>query len=286
MIPNLTLSMIVKNEEKNLRDCLESVKDIVDEIVVVDTGSTDDTINIAREYGAKIFHFKWINDFSAARNFALKKSKGNWILYLDADERLEPKSIPELKRIVSTRNKEAVFCLVKSISSNKHKPNIMRYARLFRNGKKHEFRGSVHEQIIYSLEEQNFKKVVSSIEILHIGYDIDDAGIKEKAKRNLTNLLKDLEKDYSPYNVFQIGQSYGALDDKENATKYFNKVLEFDESRPFYKAHAYRYLAACELVDENFEKAQTFALEGLKWDATLPLLNFIIAKVNIGNTSQ
>ncbi len=126
MLPNLTLSMIVKDEEKNLRDCLESIKDFIDDIVIVDTGSVDNTINIAKEYGAKIFHFKWINDFSAARNFALSKCKGNWILYLDADERLNQDSIAELKKIVSTRNKEAVFCLVKSISSNKHKPTIMR----------------------------------------------------------------------------------------------------------------------------------------------------------------
>lgn len=284
MIPNLTLSMIVKNEEKNLRDCLESVKDVVDEIVIVDTGSEDNTINIAREFGAKIFHFKWIDDFSAARNFALSRSKGNWILYLDADERLTPDSIPELNKIVSTKNKEAVFCLVKSISQNVHKPNIMRYARLFRNGKKIEFRGSIHEQIIYSLEEQNYNKVVSEIEIIHIGYDIDDAGIKQKAERNLNNLLKDLQKDYSVYNVFQISQTYGALDDKENATKYYKKVLEFNgpDCRPFYKAHAYRYLATCELVDQNFEQAHYLAVEGLKHDPTLPLLNFVTAKVNVG----
>ena len=79
----LTLSMIVKNEENYLGGCLESVKDIVDDIVIVDTGSTDKTIEIAEKYGAKIFHFEWVNDFSAARNFALAKSTGDWILYLD-----------------------------------------------------------------------------------------------------------------------------------------------------------------------------------------------------------
>jgi len=88
-MPRLTLSMIVKNEEANLRDCLESVKDVVDEIVLVDTGSTDKTIRIAEEFGAKIYRFNWINDFSAARNFALKQSTGDWILYLDADEGLK-----------------------------------------------------------------------------------------------------------------------------------------------------------------------------------------------------
>ncbi|CAG1020908.1 partial heptose III glucuronosyltransferase, partial [Methylococcales bacterium] len=97
----VTLSMIVKNESKYLRGCLDSVFGAVDEIVIVDTGSNDDTIAIAEEYGAKVFHFPWQNDFSMARNFALEKSTGDWILYLDADERLTPGSIQELRKITS-----------------------------------------------------------------------------------------------------------------------------------------------------------------------------------------
>ncbi|MBK7632424.1 MAG: glycosyltransferase family 2 protein [Ignavibacteriales bacterium] len=89
-MPTLSLSMIVKNEERHLARCLSSVKDVVDEIVIVDTGSTDNTIEIAESFNAKIFHFDWVNDFSAARNFALTKCIGNWILYLDADEENEP----------------------------------------------------------------------------------------------------------------------------------------------------------------------------------------------------
>ena len=76
----ISLSMIVKNEEKYLRDCLESVKGVVDEIILVDTGSTDSTVRIAQEYGAKIFNFEWINDFSAARNYSLDQCSGDWIL--------------------------------------------------------------------------------------------------------------------------------------------------------------------------------------------------------------
>ncbi len=89
-MPTLSLCMIVKNEEKHLARCLSSVKDVADEIVIVDTGSTDKTIEIAESFSAKIFHFDWVNDFSAARNFALSKCTGDWILYLDADEELNP----------------------------------------------------------------------------------------------------------------------------------------------------------------------------------------------------
>ncbi len=82
----ISLAMIVKNEEKVLRECLNSVKDIVDEMVLVDTGSEDDTVDIAKEFGAKLYEFKWCNDFSFARNFAAEKCSGDWILVLDADE--------------------------------------------------------------------------------------------------------------------------------------------------------------------------------------------------------
>src|SRR5204863_5400745 len=85
-LPRLSLCMIVKNEERFLRNCLESVKDIVDEMVIVDTGSTDSTLDIAREYGAKVIPHVWKDDFSEARNVSLDHATGDWALWLDADE--------------------------------------------------------------------------------------------------------------------------------------------------------------------------------------------------------
>ncbi len=88
--PLISLCMIVKNEEKNLPRCLESVRGLVDEIVVLDTGSEDNTVSVAESFGAKVYHMPWPGSFSAARNESLKKAGGNWILYLDADEALDP----------------------------------------------------------------------------------------------------------------------------------------------------------------------------------------------------
>ena len=88
--PSIALCVIAKNEEEYLADCLDSARPFVDEIVVVDTGSTDRTVEIARAHGARIEHFTWINDFAAARNFAIEAATKDWILMLDADERLEP----------------------------------------------------------------------------------------------------------------------------------------------------------------------------------------------------
>ena len=88
--------MIVKNEEAFLSQCLESIKDVVDEIIIVDTGSTDNTREIARQMGAKVFEFPWTNDFSAPRNESIRQAAGHYILWLDADDRMDPEEITKL----------------------------------------------------------------------------------------------------------------------------------------------------------------------------------------------
>jgi len=89
----LSVGMIVKNEEKYLEKCLDALKPLLDavksELVIVDTGSSDNTVEIAKRYTGKVFHFDWIDDFSAARNFGLEKCVGEWFMYLDADEILD-----------------------------------------------------------------------------------------------------------------------------------------------------------------------------------------------------
>src|SRR5437868_2286617 len=99
----LSLALIVRNEARCLARCLESIQSVVDEIVVVDTGSTDDTVKIAGQFQARISHFSWLNDFSAARNFALGKTVGEWILALDADEQASPALRAELREFISGR---------------------------------------------------------------------------------------------------------------------------------------------------------------------------------------
>ncbi|MCU7497220.1 MAG: glycosyltransferase [Ignavibacteria bacterium] len=277
-MPSLTLSMIVKNEEKYLQECLDSVKDIAGEIVVVDTGSTDRTIEIAERAGARVYNFDWVNDFSAARNYALSKSTGDWILYLDADERLSQKSHKELKSIISSKKKEAYFCIVNSIGSAAQKSNKMRYARLFRNEKSIKFSGSIHEQIIHSLQNEGYLLKDSDIEIIHLGYDISYEGLKEKARRNLSYLLNEYERKKDPYTVFQLAQTYAVLNDKPNAAKYFSEVLNYN-CPDFYRAHSLRYLASCELEKNNLASARRLAERGLGTDSTQPLLHYVMARI-------
>lgn len=210
-MPKLSLSMIVKNEENYLRECLESIKDIADEIIIVDTGSTDKTLEIAEEYNSEVYHFNWINDFSAARNYALSKSTGDWILYLDADERLTQESLSELRRLIDGSKKTGIKCLVNSKDSRNKNSQMMKYIRLFKNDSNIKFCGKAHEQIEESLLRYNYNIIDSNIEIIHLGYDVSEEVLREKAKRNLALLLEDYSIQKTPYLAYQIANSYSAL---------------------------------------------------------------------------
>lgn len=239
----ISLSMIVKNESEYLAECLESVKDIVNEIIVVDTGSEDETVEIAHAHGAKVYHYKWNNDFSGARNFALSKSNNDWVLYLDADERLDENSKDELKKLTSTNIRAGIRCKIFNIDEVNKKPKLQSSTRLFKNSKGIEFRGRAHEQIDDSLVEKGYKIINSDLLINHVGYNIDKSGLRKKAKRNLTLLLEDYKNNPVGYIAFQIANSYSILNQKEKAYQYYESAVN-DYNLAFeYKAYSLSNIA-------------------------------------------
>ena len=274
----ITLSMIVKNEERYLRDCLSSVSGIVDDIVIVDTGSTDSTIDIANEFGARIFHFPWINDFAAARNFALDQTDKGWILYLDADEKLSPSSIKELKKITSSSPSKAYLCNVISISEKDTPSTIMMYPRLFPSRKAVRFAGKVHEQIEYSILRNKIPILIAKIDIIHIGYNLPQEELKLKAKRNLQLLLEEYKTNSSAYISFQIAQTYGVLNDPL-AEKYFGEAIEKGLDRNEYKSIAYRFMAIKNAERTHIKKAEELILLSLLEDKNQP--STLIGAANI-----
>ncbi len=275
----VTLSMIVKNEENYLRECLESVKDIVDEIIIVDTGSTDSTIQIATEFDAKIYHFKWINDFSAARNFALSKSTGDWILYLDADERLNSNSKDELSQLIKSNEKLGINCIINNLDDYKNSPKLMKYIRLFRNNEKIKFTNKAHEQIEPSLYSNNYKIINSTIEIIHHGYNVPEEELMMKASRNLELLLIDYIESPTSYLAFQIANSYSILEDIENSILYYRKALEDINLRREFKSVCYLHLTDNYMRENDFSLAKTYIEKGLKTDKNHTLLNMIASQV-------
>jgi len=278
-MPTITLSMIVKNEEKYLRECLEPVKDVVDEIVIVDTGSTDSTISIAEEFDAKIFQFEWVNDFSAARNFALSKSTGDWILYLDADERLSKTSKKELLSKIKDNEKIGINCIINNLDDYKNSPKLMKYVRLFRNDKNLAFSGKAHEQIEPSLFRNNYKIVDSTIEIMHHGYNVPEEELKIKANRNLELLKDEYKSTPTSYCAFQIANSYSILDDLENSVLYYREALKDKHLRRELKSVCFLHLADYEMRRNNIKEAKTVIDTGIQKDKNHPILNMIASQI-------
>ncbi len=284
----ISLSMIVKNEEKNLGDCLESVKGIVDEIVMVDTGSTDNTKEIAKQYGAKVFDFAWINDFSAARNYSLSKCSGNLILYLDADEKLSEKSISSLKKLQNGNSKEAYNCKIINIDEVGNRPSVMTYVRLFPKVNGIEFTGKVHEQIEKSLLDSNVKIVDSDIEIIHTGYSKGKDELKAKAYRNLDILKDEYAKTNSSYYAFHIGQSYNILEDTKEAEAFFKTGIKDSSLKPEYKSTSLRVLSVYEIEKNNLELALKYVNDSIKYDKDQPLNYMVAAQIyeKVGNSDE
>src|SRR5947209_16564707 len=181
--------MIVRDEERHLAPCLESIAPVVDEIVVVDTGSVDRTAEIAVGHGASVHHAPWTGDFSAARNAALDRARGRWILYIDADERLRPIGRDRVEQLLGDAD-EAAFRLLLHPA-----PGWTGYReyRLWRNDPRIRFRGVIHEKVrpaILRVAELEGRPVGDAdLRLDHVGYVGDQA---RKHRRNLPLLRREL----------------------------------------------------------------------------------------------
>ena len=184
---SISLCMIVKNEEEFLAQCLESVKDLVDEMIIVDTGSTDRTVEIAKSYGAEMYYFEWNGSFSEARNFGLSHATCEWVLQLDADEVLEKADIPILKSVIETKDFNAIFVALLNETPGGWAKHY--FQRIFRRDKAH-FEGIVHNQLVYK-----GKHLVTEIRVYHYGYNLSKEKMKAKYKRTEELLLKQLQED-------------------------------------------------------------------------------------------
>jgi glycosyltransferase involved in cell wall biosynthesis len=265
--PLLSLCMIVKNEERVLRTCLKSVRGIVDEIVIVDTGSSDTTMSIAREFGAKEHNFQWTGDFAEARNHALQYCTGKWILYLDADEYLTDKSRQELRTFISALPEKvggAICTIISPHRNNDTTSEVHRggYPRLFRNYgfPKIQFRGRVHEQITPSILECGGSIVQSSLEIYHTGYDIERDDMEKKVRRNYELLIKHVQDEpLNAYAWFQLGQTLGRMEMAEKSEEALKFALELGSLSTPISASAASTLAHLCGSNKRYEEALYWA---------------------------
>ncbi|MGI2750020.1 tetratricopeptide repeat-containing glycosyltransferase family 2 protein [Bacillus cytotoxicus] len=232
MKPFISACLIVKNEEDMLRKCLESLQGGVDEIVVVDTGSTDTTKEIAKEFTDKVYDFEWTNDFAEARNFAASKASGEWILAIDADECVDPKNLAAaIEEIKSHDNKFDVYAVEINSFSDKYGENLSmnHMQRIYKNNGEFHFSGAIHEQIVEKGEGRQ-ELVFSALKLYHYGYLPNVVKKKNKRKRNMDILKKALKSNNNDgFTYFNYGQELRSLGKTKEALESFIKAYQNKE---------------------------------------------------------
>lgn len=250
----LSLCMIVKNEESNLPRCLDSVRGVVDEIVIADTGSTDRTVEIAEAYGAKVVHFPWCDDFSAARNESLRHATKEWVLWLDADETLEASSIPTVREGLVRPQFGGYMMQILNFMSEGEGTDVFthRPCRLFRRLPGIRFEGRIHEQVMQSIAESGLPVAnLAGARILHYGYSPTAMQERGKMDRTLSLLRAELEKD--PENVFHqfnLANTYYVAGRYEDAARLLASCADRIHDRQDFCATAY-HLWASAMVNLN-----------------------------------
>jgi len=225
----ISQAMIVKNEEKNIRRALSWGKGIVSEQIVVDTGSTDDTVKIAEDLGAKVLHFTWIDDFSAAKNYAIDQCKGDWIAFLDADEFFKDDTSKILDIIKKAEQNRSYVIAVQLINLNDEGEIIggMTQARIFKNHVGIYYKGSIHEYLC-SDDKINIYDATNELMIFHTGYSDSSYKSTNKTERNKSMLEKELQlhPDNSDY-YGHLGDIYAGEGDYDKAEELYFTAIKF-----------------------------------------------------------
>jgi glycosyltransferase involved in cell wall biosynthesis len=243
-LKTLSVCMIVKDEEKNVSRCLSSISEIADEIIVVDTGSNDKTIEICKSYNTKVINHKWNNNFSEARNISLDYATKDFILFLDADEEIPKDDLIKIKNLLNEDNlAEGYFLRLVNVIKETYVGEYVVF-RLFKNNKNYRFKGKIHEQIANSIQEYNKKHCTKTLDIriLHYGYDPNTTNIEDKYKRNISILKSYDEKEKDAYYYYVLGNEYSRITDYENSLYSYEKALQVMDMKYNYMFYPYLVL--------------------------------------------
>ncbi|GAW29559.1 MULTISPECIES: glycosyltransferase family 2 protein [unclassified Carboxydocella] len=262
----LSLCMIVKNEENCLARCLTSVQELVDEIIIVDTGSTDRTLEIAASFSARLFSCPWTHDFSQARNFALEQARGDWILVLDADEVLIHQGREQLQRFLTAPGSlyEGFYLPV----INLHEPDNWLYrsqdlvVRLFRNRPHYRFSGVIHEQVLPSIAAHAGKEAIGQapLTIYHYGYLPAVIQQKQKCQRNQQVIQLALTQNkQDPFLLYSLGCEYLTAANPRTALHYFEQALAVIPTGAGYLPDLALRAGYCHFLLGNWADAEKYA---------------------------
>jgi glycosyltransferase involved in cell wall biosynthesis len=264
--PSVSLLMIVRNEERHLADCLRNVASLFDEIVIVDTGSEDDTRRIAGRFTPFVYDFPWCDDFSAARNEALRRSHGDWLFWLDADDRIEGENVERLRRLLASLDDERRMFLMNTACSSQFAcegQTLITHPRLFRRHTQLAWQGRVHEQLRPEANTLGYRFSWSDVVVRHLGY-ADGAAFKRKVNRDLRLLRMDYAVDPTHLpTLLHLGMAYFNAG-RANESRYFlRQVIANTKQRCDHLRQVYCALATIEMHECKLNEALAVLDQGL-----------------------
>ena len=263
----LSFCAIVKNEEYFLPQCLESVRNVVDEMIVMDTGSTDGTVEIAQRFGAKVLHYKWQNNFSAARNEALKYVQGEWVLVLDADEVLVAEIVPQIRRSMEEKDAIVINLIRQEVGAAQSPYSLV--SRLFRNHPEVKFTRPYHtlvdDSVTQLLKKESQWKVIdlTSVAIAHYGYTSKAIAALDKYNR-ARQLMEGFfaEHPNDPYVCSKLGGLYLQIGEEKKGLKLLKQGLKSNQADAhvlfelhYHLGNAYAHQKQSEKAIKHYQKA-------------------------------
>ena len=265
----LSIVMMVKNEERYLDKTLESLKPLMKEIdselIILDTGSDDSTVEIAKKYTDKVFFANWNNDFAKMRNISISHASGEWILILDADEQLT--NYDKLKEFLNSnlckKYNSATITLKNIFSEDEESFSVDPLLRLFKNCDGFRYEGAIHEQPIFKRPTYN-----DIARFNHYGYLFEDEEVRQlKEGRNKAILLKEIEKNpNNPYINYQLGKQYIISKNYEDALFYIEKGYEIYEKNKHIPIFVTLDLASLYIDLSEFDKCEKLCIKYIKND--------------------
>jgi glycosyltransferase involved in cell wall biosynthesis len=259
--------MIVRDEEPRIESCLRSIAPYVDEMVVVDTGSTDRTREIARECGARVFLFPWMESFAEARNQSIEQARGEWIFWMDADDLISPECGAGLRRLVRERpGRDAAFLVQVRIppGPGEYSPSVVDHVKLFPNRPDLRFEHRIHEQVLPAIRRAGLEVLPSELFVTHENYDRSEEGQARKRVRDFRLLELDL-KDHPdhPFVLYNLGMTYlYATREYEAAAHSLRRSLDRSHPRDSIVRKAYAMLVTARICAGEWEAALQANEEG------------------------
>lgn len=277
----LSLCMIVRNNAGTLPACLRSIRPWVDEMIVVDTGSTDETPRIAADLGARVFHSPWRDSFSAARNASLAPARGEWVFWMDSDDTIPAACGRELRPLVSRTDRPDLLGYVVQVhcpgpsGSVEQEMTAVDHVKLFRNRPDLRFEFRIHEQILPSIRRAGGEVGWTELHVVHSGSDQTAEGRQRKLQRDLRILALDLaERPDHPFVLFNFGMTYADMQDFSRAVEYLERCLLASQPSESHVRKAYALLVGAYLGLGDARAAQLALADARRLYADDPELLF------------